>query len=217
MREAARHGPLILLPSHKSHVDYLVLSDVFYAHQLSPPLIAAGDNLSFWPLGPILRRGGAFFIRRSFKGKQALQRGRRHVHAQAAARRPPHRAVHRRRALAHGQALAAQVRPALDAGRCLPLAQAAQGASASLGPESLGLYEPVHGSAPDIAGAGVANPIATCLSAAMMLRYSLGAPEAADRIDAAVDAILDDGARTRDLGGELGTREVADRLLGALR
>ncbi len=89
--------------------------------------------------------------------------------------------------------------------------------SASLVAQSLGLYEPVHGSAPDIAGAGVANPIATCLSAAMMLRYSLGAPEAADRIDAAVDAILDDGARTRDLGGDLGTREVADRLLGALR
>jgi 3-isopropylmalate dehydrogenase len=89
--------------------------------------------------------------------------------------------------------------------------------SASLGPGSLGLYEPVHGSAPDIAGAGVANPIATCLSAAMMLRYSLAAPEAADRIDAAVDAILADGARTRDLGGGLGTREVADRLLGALR
>jgi glycerol-3-phosphate O-acyltransferase len=70
VREAARHGPLILLPSHKSHIDYLVLSDVFYTHQLSPPLIAAGDNLSFWPLGPILRRGGAFFIRRSFKGKR---------------------------------------------------------------------------------------------------------------------------------------------------
>jgi glycerol-3-phosphate O-acyltransferase len=70
VREAARHGPLILLPSHKSHVDYLVLSDVFYSQQLSPPLIAAGDNLSFFPLGWILRRGGAFFIRRSFKGKK---------------------------------------------------------------------------------------------------------------------------------------------------
>jgi glycerol-3-phosphate O-acyltransferase len=70
VREAARHGPLILLPSHKSHIDYLVLSDVFYTHQLSPPLVAAGDNLSFWPLGPLLRRGGAFFIRRSFKGKR---------------------------------------------------------------------------------------------------------------------------------------------------
>jgi glycerol-3-phosphate O-acyltransferase len=70
VREAARQGPLILLPSHKSHVDYLVLSDVFYSQQLSPPLIAAGDNLSFFPLGWILRRGGAFFIRRSFKGKR---------------------------------------------------------------------------------------------------------------------------------------------------
>jgi 3-isopropylmalate dehydrogenase len=89
--------------------------------------------------------------------------------------------------------------------------------SASLGRGALGLYEPVHGSAPDIVGQGVANPIATCLSAAMMLRYSLGAPEAADRIDAAVDAIVADGARTRDLGGDLGTMAVRDRLLGALR
>ena len=89
--------------------------------------------------------------------------------------------------------------------------------SASLGPGSLGLYEPVHGSAPDIAGSGVANPIATCLSAAMMLRYSLGAPGAAGRIEAAVDTILAEGVRTRDLGGELGTREVADRLIAALR
>lgn len=70
VREAARHGTLVLLPSHKSHVDYLVLSDVFYMNAMSPPLIAAGDNLSFWPLGPLLRRGGAFFIRRSFKGKR---------------------------------------------------------------------------------------------------------------------------------------------------
>ena len=89
--------------------------------------------------------------------------------------------------------------------------------SASLGEGTLGLYEPVHGSAPDIAGAGSANPIATCLSAAMMLRYSLGAPEAAGRIDAAVDAILAGGARTRDLGGDLGTAAVRDRLLAALR
>jgi 3-isopropylmalate dehydrogenase len=88
--------------------------------------------------------------------------------------------------------------------------------SASLGPGSLGLYEPVHGSAPDIAGRGIANPIATCLSAAMMLRYSLGAPEAADRLDAAVETILAEGARTRDLGGDLGTGEVGDRLLAAL-
>ena len=70
VREAAREGTLIYLPSHKSHVDYLVLSHVLYARALAPPLIAAGDNLSFFPLGPILRRGGAFFIRRSFRGKK---------------------------------------------------------------------------------------------------------------------------------------------------
>ncbi len=88
--------------------------------------------------------------------------------------------------------------------------------SASLGPGTLGLYEPVHGSAPDIAGRGIANPLATCLSAAMMLRYSLAAPEAADRIDAAVERVLADGHRTRDLGGVLGSREVGDLLLAAL-
>ncbi|NOY92712.1 MAG: hypothetical protein GXP55_16100 [Deltaproteobacteria bacterium] len=70
LREAMRDGAVVLLPSHKSHVDYLVLSYVLYEHALSPPLIAAGENLSFWPLGPVLRRGGAFFIRRSFKGKK---------------------------------------------------------------------------------------------------------------------------------------------------
>lgn len=70
VREAAREGTLVYLPSHKSHVDYLVLSMVLYRHALAAPLIAAGDNLSFFPLGPILRRGGAFFIRRSFKGKK---------------------------------------------------------------------------------------------------------------------------------------------------
>ncbi len=89
--------------------------------------------------------------------------------------------------------------------------------SASLGPGTLGLYEPVHGSAPDIAGRGIANPIAACLSAAMMLRYSLGAPEAADRMDAAVDSIIAGGARTSDLGGDLGTADVRDRVLAALR
>jgi 3-isopropylmalate dehydrogenase len=85
--------------------------------------------------------------------------------------------------------------------------------SASLGAGGPGLYEPVHGSAPDIAGRGLANPIATVLSAAMMLRYSLGAPELADRIEAAVASALDAGARTRDLGGELGTREMADLIM----
>ena len=68
LREAAGDSSLVLLPSHKSHVDYLVLSDMLYANALMPPLIAAGDNLGFWPIGPVLRRAGAFFIRRSFKG-----------------------------------------------------------------------------------------------------------------------------------------------------
>jgi glycerol-3-phosphate O-acyltransferase len=70
LREKARDGAIVLLPSHKSHVDYLVLSSVLYSRQLLPPLIAAGENLGFFPLGPILRRGGAFFIRRSFQGKK---------------------------------------------------------------------------------------------------------------------------------------------------
>ncbi len=70
VRAAARDGAVVYLPSHKSHVDYLVLSYVLYSNALLPPLIAAGDNLSFFPLGPILRRGGAFFIRRSFRGQK---------------------------------------------------------------------------------------------------------------------------------------------------
>ncbi len=70
VREAARRGPVIFLPSHKSHVDYLVLSFVLAQNMVSPPLIAAGDNLSFFPLGWFLRRAGAFFIRRSFRGKR---------------------------------------------------------------------------------------------------------------------------------------------------
>lgn len=65
---AARRGPVVLVPSHKSHIDYLVLSQVFFKDGLMPPHIAAGDNLSFWPLGYIFRRSGAFFIRRSFAG-----------------------------------------------------------------------------------------------------------------------------------------------------
>ena len=88
--------------------------------------------------------------------------------------------------------------------------------SASLGEGGAGLYEPVHGSAPDIAGRGLANPVAACLSAAMMLRFSLGAPEAAERIESATATVLAAGARTTDLGGDLGTREMGDRLLAAL-
>jgi glycerol-3-phosphate O-acyltransferase len=68
VREAAKKGTLVLLPSHKSHVDYLMLSFVFYQYNLQLPLVAAGDNLAFFPLGPIFRRAGAFFIRRSFGG-----------------------------------------------------------------------------------------------------------------------------------------------------
>jgi glycerol-3-phosphate O-acyltransferase len=68
VRRAARRGPVVLVPSHKSHVDYLVLSQVFFKDGMMPPHIAAGDNLNFWPMGHIFRRSGAFFIRRSFKG-----------------------------------------------------------------------------------------------------------------------------------------------------
>ena len=68
VRDAAKEGTLVLLPSHKSHIDYLILSYVFNEENLQLPLIAAGDNLDFFPLGPVFRRGGAFFIRRSFKG-----------------------------------------------------------------------------------------------------------------------------------------------------
>ncbi len=68
LREAMREGPVLLLPNHSSHADYLLLSTQMYANDIIPPHIAAGDNLSFWPLGPIFRGSGAFFMRRSFKG-----------------------------------------------------------------------------------------------------------------------------------------------------
>ena len=68
LREAARDGSVVLLPSHKSHVDYVVLSYVLRKHGIQTPVIAAGDNLAFFPLGPLLRRAGAFFIRRNFRG-----------------------------------------------------------------------------------------------------------------------------------------------------
>ncbi len=79
-----------------------------------------------------------------------------------------------------------------------------------------GLYEPIHGSAPDIAGQGVANPLAAILSFEMALRWSLNRPEEADRLYAAVEAALANGARTRDLGGALTTLEMADAVLAAL-
>src|SRR5450432_617036 len=68
LRNAAKAGVLVLLPSHKSHIDYLILSYIFNQHNLPLPVIAAGDNLNFFPMGAIFRRGGAFFIRRSFRG-----------------------------------------------------------------------------------------------------------------------------------------------------
>ena len=61
-------GPLILIPCHKSHIDYLILSYLLYHNNMPVPLVAAGKNLSFWPMGPIFRSGGAFFIRRKFRG-----------------------------------------------------------------------------------------------------------------------------------------------------
>ena len=89
-------------------------------------------------------------------------------------------------------------------------------ASASLDVNGKGLYEPIHGSAPDIAGQGKANPLATILSAAMMLRYSLGMAEAADRIERAVAKALANGARSADLGGVMSTRDMGDAVLAAL-
>ncbi|HNT84138.1 MAG TPA: 3-isopropylmalate dehydrogenase [Ottowia sp.] len=92
--------------------------------------------------------------------------------------------------------------------------------SASLNDKKQGLYEPSHGSAPDIAGKGVANPLATILSAAMMLRFSLGQPEAADRIEAAVRKVLAQGLRTPDIWSEgttrVGTREMGEAVVRAL-
>ncbi len=89
--------------------------------------------------------------------------------------------------------------------------------SASLDSAGKGLYEPIHGSAPDIAGQGKANPLATILSAAMMLRYSLGNGAAADRIESAVAKTLAAGARTPDLGGALTTSDMGDAVLAALQ
>jgi 3-isopropylmalate dehydrogenase len=89
--------------------------------------------------------------------------------------------------------------------------------SAALGdPGRPGLYEPIHGSAPDIAGQGLANPLASILSLEMAFRWSLGRPEAADRILAAVVRALDAGARTRDLGGSLTTVQMGDAVLATL-
>jgi 3-isopropylmalate dehydrogenase len=91
--------------------------------------------------------------------------------------------------------------------------------SASIG-DGPGLFEPVHGSAPDIAGRGVANPLGAIASAAMLLRYGLGQPEAADRVDQAVAEVLSAGARTADIArpGEptVSTREMGERVAASV-
>ena len=93
--------------------------------------------------------------------------------------------------------------------------------SASLDAAGKGLYEPIHGSAPDIAGKGIANPLATILSAAMMLRYSFNLEEQAGRIERAVRAVLAAGMRTADIyepgTRKVGTAEMGDAVVAALR
>jgi 3-isopropylmalate dehydrogenase len=92
--------------------------------------------------------------------------------------------------------------------------------SASIGSDGPGLFEPIHGSAPDIAGKGIANPIGTILSAAMLCRYSLTLETEATAIEAAVDAVIESGARTADLArgaaGAIGTSEMGDRIAAAI-
>ena len=93
--------------------------------------------------------------------------------------------------------------------------------SASLDENGKGMYEPIHGSAPDIAGQGVANPLATILSVAMMLRYSLNEPAMADRIEKAVEQVLDQGLRTPDIMSEgmqqTGTEAMGDAVIAAMK
>jgi 3-isopropylmalate dehydrogenase len=90
--------------------------------------------------------------------------------------------------------------------------------SASLGEGKLGLYEPIHGSAPDIAGKGICNPVGTILSGAMLLRHSLGLEKEASAVESAVERALGKGARTKDLGGEkpLSTSAMGDAILAEL-
>ncbi|MBM2810165.1 MAG: 3-isopropylmalate dehydrogenase [Chloroflexi bacterium] len=92
--------------------------------------------------------------------------------------------------------------------------------SASLGAGRLGLYEPIHGSAPDIAGKGIANPLAAILSAALLLRYSLGLEAAARTVEHAVDTVIDRGLRTADIAGGskfVGTVEMADAVISVIK
>jgi 3-isopropylmalate dehydrogenase len=93
--------------------------------------------------------------------------------------------------------------------------------SASLNKDNFGMYEPIHGSAPDIAGKDIANPLATILSVAMMLRYSLNQVVLADKIEAAVNTVLDQGYRTGDIAAQgdtvIGTEEMGDLVVAALK
>jgi 3-isopropylmalate dehydrogenase len=88
--------------------------------------------------------------------------------------------------------------------------------SASLGDGGPGLYEPIHGSAPDIAGKGIANPLGTILSVAMLLRHSLKMEQQAVRVEAAVDRTISDGLRSADLGGRTTTEEMTEAVLSRL-
>lgn len=88
--------------------------------------------------------------------------------------------------------------------------------SASLGESTVGLYEPIHGSAPDIAGKGIANPIGTILSTALMLRHSFKLEAEAAAIEKAVDEAITDGVRSADIGGKLTTRQMADEIIKRL-
>ena len=84
-----------------------------------------------------------------------------------------------------------------------------------LSPEAsvMGLYEPIHGSAPDIAGQGIANPVGTILSTALMLRHSFKLDSEACTVEKAVEQAITDGARTTDLGGTLSTRQMTDEII----
>ena len=92
--------------------------------------------------------------------------------------------------------------------------------SASLNEKNYGMYEPIHGSAPDIAGQDIANPLATILSVSMMLRYSLNQAPLADKINAAVNVVLDQGYRTKDISAEgdtiVGTEAMGDLIVDAI-
>ena len=88
--------------------------------------------------------------------------------------------------------------------------------SASLRADGFGMYEPIHGSAPDIAGKGIANPLATILSAAMLLRHTFGLQSEADAIERAVGKVLAEGVRTADLGGTISCSEMGAAVLSAI-